>query len=176
MGRTGTGWQSDVARQVVGRRRWDDTGRLSMAADPRLLAAHNIQPLSFFFCSFFPFFCPFYCPFCRVCVVGRLPVRVSGKINCRTPTRSSTRPSFFFFNVCVCRCFFCSRWRVPGSLGTGGGEDTDLAWFDWLVPRRRIRTEKPSEQKTNNSWEIVHHWWARVERRNRAKLIGCISF
>ena len=36
-----------------------------------------------------------------MCVVGRLPVRVSGKINCRTPTRSSTRPSFFFL-MCVC--------------------------------------------------------------------------
>ena len=175
MGRTGTGWQSDVARQVVGRRRWDDTGRLSMAADPRLLAAHNIQPLSFFFCSFFPFFLPFLLPFLS-CVCCRTFTGSCLWKNQLSDAHAFLYEAFFFFNVCVCRCFFCSRWRVPGSLGTGGGEDTDLAWFDWLVPRRRIRTEKPSEQKTNNSWEIVHHWWARVERRNRAKLIGCISF
>lgn len=101
MGRTGTGWQSDVARQVVGRRRWDDTGRLSMAADPRLLAAHNIQPLSFFFLLFFSIFFALFIALFVVCVLSDVYRFVSLEKSIVGRPRVPLR-GLLFFLMCVC--------------------------------------------------------------------------
>ena len=148
MGRTGTGWQSDVARQVVGRRRWDDTGRLSMAADPRLLAAHNIQPLSFFFLLFFSIFFALFIALFVVCVLSDVYRFVSLEKSIVGRPRVPLRGLLFF--KCVCVSLFllfqvaCSRIARNGGRGRYGPR---LIWLAGSTPSNSNRKTKWTKNK-----------------------------